>query len=142
MSVEAEEVGVLSLDTRDLSIHKVELLGPESESKGDLQYKLADEYKELGSKLDISLPSGLKQVRARTLSEGMQLHLLCSWLAESVILQEFTVVWRHLQAEKVTVGIRYQTSSKCSAVQFLNPEQTAGLCETGVPYMHTIQTPV
>ncbi|GIL75506.1 hypothetical protein Vretifemale_5282 [Volvox reticuliferus] len=89
----------LLLDTRDLTIHRVELLSPLQSPTGEggpipLKFQLDEPHKVLGSALRVDLPADL----VGTLTHGSRLSL----------------------------GVRFTTSPSSSAVQFLDPAQTAG----------------
>jgi len=85
--VEEDNAHVIAVDTRDITLHKVQLLS--SGSPEDMKYELSTVKEALGSTLSITLPSGLKK------------------------------------GDEIVVGIRYTTSKSCTAVQFLDPKQTA-----------------
>lgn len=61
--VEEDNAHVIAVDTRDITLHKVQLLS--SGSPEDMKYELSTVKEALGSTLSITLPSGLKKVRLK-----------------------------------------------------------------------------
>ncbi|GLI61916.1 hypothetical protein VaNZ11_004440 [Volvox africanus] len=104
---EVDSPSHLLLDTRDLTIHRVELHSPlqspqEQGGPIPLKFQMDEPHKVLGSALRLELPANL----VGPLTRGSRLSL----------------------------GVRFTTSPSSSAVQFLDPAQTAGGRQ---PYLFT-----
>ncbi|GIL63418.1 hypothetical protein Vafri_17456, partial [Volvox africanus] len=104
---EVDSPSHLLLDTRDLTIHRVELHSPLQSPQGQggpipLKFQVDEPHKVLGSALRLELPADL----VGPLTRGSRLSL----------------------------GVRFTTSPSSSAVQFLDPAQTAGGRQ---PYLFT-----